>query len=465
MADKYLSPSDWKSASKGTAWKADPLTKALTTFAKAEKEGAAGALDALAEIEKQATALSKSHKGDEALASYLGNLGKSVDRRRGELQKEADAARKGGGDDDEEGADDTLIEPKRLLAQLNQLKRDPARRVNFATVDGRDDGDPLFVLSTKIAGKKIWTKLQDLSGVKAGSFGIAWIDGQTLVLQVDNKPLSGLAKKVRLPIRACGFKVGKVALWDAAGGVLEESGDDSAAGDVAAAAGGAAAPAPAAAQAAAAPDPQRLRFDERVAEFAPRLQAALSANHPAAAKMREVLAFAREKAQGSQFAPALQALDALQALLAAPAAAAPAAAASASDAAVPPRGDYARSSRAWAVTRTKLAADVGKLRDTILADYQGSPLLAEVTSKVGRLDQMVSRFDANLAAVLEQAQVAADEATRVRLHREASASIKRMLAQLDSDPILSRLHDNPFLPIDPRAALNATLQVLARQVP
>lgn len=134
-------------------------------------------------------------------------------------------------------------------------------------------------------------------------------------------------------------------------------------------------------------------------------------------------------------------------------------------AAVPPRGDYARSSRAWTVARTKLTAEVGKLRDAILAEYKDSPLLPEVSSKVGRLDQMVARFDTNLATALDQAQAAADETARIRLHREAAASIRRMLAQLDTDPILARLADNPFVPIDPRSALNATLQVLARQVP
>lgn len=91
-------------------------------------------------------------------------------------------------------------------------------------------------------------------------------------------------------------------------------------------------------------------------------------------------------------------------------------------------------------------------------------MLAEVSAKVRRLDAMVARFDDGLDQLLEQAAAAADDAERDRLHREAAAAIRGMLGRLDSDPILSRLKDNPFVPIDPRAALNATLQVLAKQV-
>lgn len=447
MAEKYLTQAEWKSASKGTTWKADPMSRALAAFEKADKEDPTAAIAALAEVERQCDALAKAHRGDKALASFIGDVTKALVRRRAELHKaQQDAAAAGKRDDEDDGPDDKLTDAKKLLALLSLLKRDPELRLPFSVVDGRDDQEPLFVLGKKIAPKKLHAKLQELSGVKAGSFGQAWIEGQALILQVGNKPLAGLSKKARIPIRGCGFKVAKIVLWDEAGGVLEESADEAAAAQ--------------SPEAAAAPDPQRARFEQALAELVPRIQAALGANHPAAAKLREVLAFAREKAQATQFGPALQALEALQRLLGAPAGAGPAA-----DAAAPPRGDYARCSKAWVATRTRLAEDVGRLRDAILAEYRGSPLLPEVASKVGRLDQMVGRFDANLAALLDQAEAAADEAGRIRLHREAAASIKRMLAQLDSDPILSRLADNPFVPIDPRSSLNATLQVLARQVP
>lgn len=462
MAEKYLTQAEWKSASKGTAWKADPLTKALAAFEKAEKENPAAALTALAEVEKQADALTKANKGDKTLSAFVGDMTKAATRRRAELQKEQKEAEAAEQEGDEEGGDDALIDPKKLLTALNLLKRDAAARMNFSTVDSKDDKPPMFALSRKQAPKKLFTKLQDLAGTKVGSFGQAWLDGQVLILQVENKPMAGLTKKLRVPIKACGFRVAKIVLWDASGAVLEESADEAAAAIV----GDGQAVPEAPPQPAQAADPQRTAFEQKLAELIPKVQAALASAHPAAAKLREVLGFAREKAQAAQFAAAVQALGALQALLAAPPAAGAAAAAAApAEAGVPPRGDYVRCSKAWVATRTKLVGDVAKLRDAILAEYKGSPLLPEISSKVGKLDQMVARFDDKLAAVLDQAQAAADEAARIQLHREAAASIKRMLAQLDNDPILSRLADNPFLPIDPRSALSATLQVLVKQVP
>ncbi len=461
MADKQLSQSEWKSASKGTAWKADPLTKALAAFEKADKsDDAAETLSALADVEKQADVLAKAHKGDKALSGYLGELDKAVTRRRAELQKaQAEAAKKGG--DEEEEADDVLLDPKRLLAQLSLLKRDPAKRLNFAVVDASDKRPATFALSGKIAGRKLFAKLQDVAEVKLGSFGLAWLVEQTLVLQVENKPMGGLTKKIRTPIRDCGFKVGKVVLWDASGAVLEESAEDGPE-----AMGAAEGKEPERKEPEPAGDPQQLRFEQRLGEISPRVQAALAGSHPAAAKLREVLAFANDKAGGGAFPAALQALEALAGLLgaAAPAAAAAQAAPAAPAAPAAEGNAYARSGRAWSITRSKVAADVARLRDAILAEYKGSPMLAEVSTKVRRLDAMVARFDDGLDKLLEQASAAADDAERTRLHKEASAAIRAMLGRLDSDPILSRLKDNPFLPIDPRTALNATLQVLAKQV-
>lgn len=71
MVDKYLGPTEWKNTSKGTSWKAEPLGKALAAFDRAEKSGGTEALAALADVEKQAGALAKAHKGDKALAAWL----------------------------------------------------------------------------------------------------------------------------------------------------------------------------------------------------------------------------------------------------------------------------------------------------------------------------------------------------------------------------------------------------------
>lgn len=455
MADKYLNPRDWKAVSKDSAVKGEPLSRALAAFAQAEDGAPQAARAALDEVEKQADLIAKSVKDDRRLSGWLADLGKSIALRRRALIKAAEqaelAAAADGGADAEEAAEAALFDPKRLLGQLNLLRRDPERRANFAFIDASDTRAAALTLSSKTAARKLFSRLQDATGTRAGAFGVAWVQEDALVLQLD-KPLSGLVKKVRGPLRACGFRVPRIMLWGPEGSVLEESGEAEA-GETVTAAAAAAPDAPAA-------EPQRAGFEQRLGALAAPLQAALSGGHPAAAKLRQVLAFAREKAQADQFGPALQALEVLQNLLAGPADAGVTSAASQAA----PRADYARCHQVWSVTRGKAADELGRLRDTILAEYQGTALQAQVAAKVGQLDELLGDFDDDLAATLMQADSAADDGERRRLHGLAVDSIRRLLLRLEQDSVLRRLKDNPFAPIDPHAMLAATLQALARQL-
>jgi hypothetical protein len=467
MADKYLSEKEWKSASKGTAWKAEPLAKALAAFEKADKSGPADGLKALDEVQKQADLLAKSGKGDKPLTAWLGNLDKSIasqrkdyDKALAEAAKAAKDASKGPSEDDEENAAAAvLLDPKRLLSQFQMLKRDPQRRAQFAFVAAKTEAG--FTLSPKVAGRKLFAKLTEALDSKVGTFGVAWLDGTTLVLQID-KAMGGVVKKVRAPIKACGFRIAKVVLWDAEGQVLEEdladekdlppvdSGEsnETAADDQR-----------------SADDPQQAGFEQLLKTLGGPLQQALDGGHPAAAKLRELLKFAKDKAGAGQYAAGVQALEVLAKLLKSAGSPKPDnedTATAPQD--VPRKADYARCAQVWSVTRTRVSDDLKKLREAILSEFAASPLLGEINARIGRLDDVAQRFDDQLDAVLSQAGAAADEAERIRLHRQAAQSIQRMLSQLDADPILSRLKDNPFVPIDPRAALGATLQVLSKQV-
>ncbi|MBQ0959610.1 hypothetical protein KAK06_11700 [Ideonella sp. 4Y11] len=464
MADKYLSEKEWKSASKGTAWKADPMAKALAAFEKADKSGPQDGLKALDEVQKQADLLGKSAKGDKALTTWLGHLDKSIGSQRKDYDKAvADAAKAtqaakdaGNGeseDDEENAAAAVLLDPKRLRSQFQTLKRNPQRRAQFAFVASKTESG--FTLSPKVAGRKLFAKLSDALDSKVGTFGLAWLDGTTLVLQID-KAMGGVVKKVRAPIKACGFRVAKVVLWDAEGQVLEEDLADEQ--DLPAPEGE---PSDTASEAQRSEDPQRTRYEARLKALARPLQQALDGAHPAAAKLRELLNFAKGKADGGQFGAGLQALEVLAKLLGqgsdknAP---------TPTPSDVPKKADYARCAQAWSVTRTRVSDDLKKLREAILSEFAASPLLGEINARIGRLDDVALRLDDQLEAILSQAGAAAEEAERIRLHRQAAQSIQRMLSQLDTDPILSRLKDNPFVPIDPRAALGATLQVLSKQV-
>jgi len=371
--------------------------------------------------------------------------------------KNAKDAAKGESEDDEENAAAAvLLDPKRLLSQFQMLKRDPQRRAQFAFVAAKTESG--FTLSPKVAGRKLFAKLTEAMESKVGTYGVAWLDGTTLVLQIE-KPMGGVVKKVRAPIKACGFRIAKVVLWDAEGTVLEEDvADEQDLPPEDGSSDKAPSEPPRSGE-----DPQKAGYEQRLKALAKPLQQALDGGHPAAAKLRELLNFAKGKADGGQFGAGLQALEVLAKLLGqgggdnAPSPTTPS-----SD--VPKKADYARCAQVWSVTRTRVGDDLKKLREAILSEFAASPLLSEINARIGRLDDVAQRFDDQLDAVLSQAGSAADEAERIRLHRQAAQSIQRMLSQLDSDPILSRLKDNPFVPIDPRAALGATLQVLSKQV-
>jgi hypothetical protein len=72
-----------------------------------------------------------------------------------------------------------------------------------------------------MSARSLFAKMQDAAGVKTGAYGSAWVDGMCLMLQLD-KPLSGLVKKVRLPVKACGFRITKAVLCGADGTVFEQ---------------------------------------------------------------------------------------------------------------------------------------------------------------------------------------------------------------------------------------------------
>lgn len=459
MANNCLTEKEWRSVSKGTTWKVDALAKALAAFEKSESGEPGQALKALDEVGRQAEVLGKSAKGDKALQQWLADLDKAAQARRKELDKATAEAQKGEEEEEDAGLAQ-LLDPKRLLSVFQALKRDPQRRSHFAFVVGKTDA--AFTLRPKLAGRKLFSKLSAGLESKVGTYGQAWIDGTTLILQIE-KPMSGVVKKVRAPIKACGFRVTRVLLWDADGAVLEED-----ASDDEALLPPPAAPAPAAGTPEpppAAPNPQRLAFEGRLRELGGPLQRALAEGHPQAAKLREVLSFARTKAEAGQFGAALNGLEALAKLIEpADPPPAPTAAPPVAGSEVPPKADYVRCAKVWTVTRSRVGEDIKRLRETILAEFQGSPLIDEISSRIGRLDELAQRFDEQLDAVLEQASAANQEEDRVRLHRQASASIRRMLAQLDADPLLARLKDNPFVAIDPRAALGTALQVLAKQI-
>lgn len=158
-----------------------------------------------------------------AIGSALGTYSKEIDAGAEHLKTLFDKAQQALSKAalDEEPAS-ALMDPKGLLKQLNLCKHDPDRSVHFAFLDGKSKEEPpILVMSPRVNGRMLFGKLQQETGRKAGAFGTAWLKDNSLMLQLD-KPLSGLVKKVRGPVKAAGFRVAKVVLWNEDGSVFEQ---------------------------------------------------------------------------------------------------------------------------------------------------------------------------------------------------------------------------------------------------
>ena len=238
MAEK-ISEALWKAFTKKQKLEVEledkDLLKALARFDKTDERKPEPRLEALEdlvkEIPKQVTALVKLKKklGDKPFGAVKDELYAILEEAEA-LQKKTQAVLAAAGaedDDDEDEPGNVLLEPKRLLAMLTRCKRDPALSMRFAFVDAKDKQAAVFAMHPKMSGKKLFAALQAETGVKTGAFGSAWVQvngefpGTCLMLQLD-KPLSGLVKKVRGPVKAVGFKIAKAVLWNADGTVFEQ---------------------------------------------------------------------------------------------------------------------------------------------------------------------------------------------------------------------------------------------------
>ncbi|MFY9459025.1 MAG: hypothetical protein WAP57_04635, partial [Aquabacterium commune] len=273
MSDKHLNEKEWAAFCKGAAYKGDALRKAMASFEQALKVKDAGAqASALDEVEAAADKLRGAHKGDKDLDGYLSALGKSVAKARKDAEAALKAASKAKADeaDDDEDAEskpNVLLDPTKLLRQLKMCKQDPDRTVQFGFIDVKDKGGPVFALSPKLSGRKIYTLLQQATGVKAGAYGSCWVDGNAVCLQLD-KPIAGLVKRVRLPIKAAGFRASRIVLWDESGTVFEQDSEDDEAGAAPTVPAAPGAPAPTAAPASVGNDAtEQAAFQQRLSRI------------------------------------------------------------------------------------------------------------------------------------------------------------------------------------------------------
>jgi hypothetical protein len=220
------------------------LLKLLARFDKTDERKPEPRLEALKdlikEVPKQVTALVKLKKtlGDkpfglvkDELYGILEEAEKlqkktqaAVDEEAAKQAKEAKDA-KAAKDDEGDGEDEpgsALLDPKRLVAQLKMCQRTPDRTVQFAYLDAASkDQSAVLAMHPKMSSTSLFNKLKKETGGKTGAYGSAWVDGTSLMLQLD-KPLGGLVKKVRAAVKTAGFRVAKVVLWKDDGTVFEQ---------------------------------------------------------------------------------------------------------------------------------------------------------------------------------------------------------------------------------------------------
>lgn len=482
MSDKHLTVKEWQKFSSGGGYKDAAWLKALSAVEKSAGAAAAEQLQALDALEAAGRSLLKLHRGDDKLVSYLDDVDAQLKKVRKDAQKtqakDDKAAGKAGeaedSEEDEEEKGPALLDPKRLLLQLTLCRKNPARRVQFAFVDGKDKAPALVAMSPKQTGRKIFGLLCEEAGVKTGAFGSAWVDGTELMLQLD-KTMGGLAKKMRAPIKACGFRITKVVLWSADGTILEQ---DAAPEEAEGAAAGSAQAAPPAAPAAAAAE---------MAAFTARLKTQMVGIAAAGASLegkaaRLLATEAGAQARQGDFAAAKLSLDKIDKLLArlatvpqagaakADAAASESAAAKSAAAASVAAAAAAARSAAWKAAREhwqeandSVNDQLNRLRAAILAAIPNEPEYADALHEIA--DKGLNAMTGNQRVKLAASIQSVDDGSSERMQAHGAKTLELITAFssfLETSDQIDGCDANPWdVDVSIRDTLAPALQELA----
>jgi len=318
MPDKQLTEAAWKMFAKsaGAGFKDAALLKALAALDKAEKTGPGDELDALEEIEKQAGALGKAHKGDKKLEAYLSDLDKALVKQRKASEKVRDeAARKAAGDAEEEDSPAALT--SQMIPLLRQVRKGDVVMQALIAVAGKDTAVLLSKRSISPTRGKLLKEYLGASG------GLKFIRGECLfeenaVTFVVQSAAAGLAKKLKTALQLQTDMRLKVRVRGEDPDDLDEDGEDAGGlegqeEDAGHAAPGA--PQQQAPQEKVPDDPDQAVYEARIAKVEPVVMLALKQSAGDVSKLRAVLAFVQEKGNAKLFAAALQGLDMLEKLV------------------------------------------------------------------------------------------------------------------------------------------------------
>ncbi len=466
MADKLTSAA-WNAFAKKRELDDDALLKALGKLDKtdeAKHDALAAAIDEVsAQLRKLQAATSKrkpplppkeAREVSDRIDAMLAEADTLMQETRNAQKTAADA-----GDEEESPA---LLTTK-LIPLLREVRKGELRLQALICTAGKGAAVLLQRKPIATTRRKLLSEFLD-GGTPKYITGHCVFERNALTFVVDTEA-AGLAKKIAAALLAQTELRLKVRVRGADGAEDEDGEDGGAqpAGDA-----GAATAAPAEAPAAeTAPEPDGgPAFNARLAALLPKLKAAATAGHPAAGDAKLKASEAGTVARGRDFVAAQALLDELERLLATPAgtatAAVPAAAAQAPRQ-LAPAVVYTQSRLAWGATRKKVQAELQKLEQAIVAEYQGIEV-PELSKGVRKLDTVLELFDESLQDALDDALNAADPAAKAQHHDRARDIIARYRGYLDSDPLVQELDGNPFVPVAVRATLSASLQTLASKI-
>ncbi|MBV9749929.1 MAG: hypothetical protein JO157_14055 [Acetobacteraceae bacterium] len=347
------------------------------------------------------------------------------------------------------------------------LRRSKQEPVNCAIGLGDDPSVALFLLDRIKEPKAVATELEKrIPAAKSTRWGTALVDDNDpklvkIIVSTASKPPSGIARKLVKTLKGTGFtRIEIVPRLDNGelGQAIETYAEEDDGQQAAIPEPAPVAPPPPSQD--EAPKPDAAALEMRLKALIPRvahLDAADPRRDDLARRARQAGAYLK----ANNLAEAEAEIESLGNALDAPVRSGDTQPnASSGDGAA---SDYEKSGKIWLATRKRVEDEIGKLRASILAAYQGTRFVGEIESRFAdRTAPLLQTLDGTLAKTLEAAAKAKDTAERAKLVEEAKSVIARYESFAGSDPLLADLDANPFVPLAIQKTVSATLAALSK---
>ena len=429
MAEK-LSESVWTGFVKKQKLELDDraLVKALSAFDKTDEGKPEPRLKALEEVIKQIPeqvkilVKRKKELGDKPFGEAKDKLYALLEEAEA-LQKKSQAAAAAADkkEDDDEEPDTPVLLTTKMIPLLRELRKGEAQMHAMICTAGKNTAVLIMRRAISPSRRKLLAEAVDAKGGMKYIVGECQFENKALTFVVQS-PASQLAKRIRqalLEQTEMRFKV-KVRGDD---GVEENDGEDEGEEQPAAQAQKQAAPPGGPASA------EQIAYVQRLRKVRERYERALSEQHPEASKLRAVMGYASEKADGQKdYAAAIKALEQLEKLLGAPTAG--------GQAQREPAGVDA-----GVAFKARMTALIPKIKE---AETAGHPSAAEAKRKAGEAGVLAGKR--NLAA----AQALLDEVEN--LLGQGAAAKAGQAAATPADRPAEKAPSNTASKVSPRIA-------------